>query len=111
MERVKEAEKPYRNGDWGIKYLFRGPRIDWGIVFLKPGQNMGAHYHREVEETFFILEGEGIMRVNDEELRVSAGDAIRLEPEERHDLRATESSFLKGIFIKVPYLPEDKINC
>jgi quercetin dioxygenase-like cupin family protein len=59
MEMVREEEKTFRNGDWGIKYLFRGPRLDWGIVFLKPGTSMGAHYHEEVEETFSHSGGSG----------------------------------------------------
>ena len=54
MELVREEDKAYRFGDWGIKYLFRGPRIDWGVFYLKPGTNLGAHYHNQVEETFFI---------------------------------------------------------
>ncbi len=111
MEWVREEEKAFREGDWGIKYLFRGPRLDWGIVYLKPGTNMGAHYHEEVEETFFILEGKGILKVNGQEIPVERGMAFRLEPHEKHDLFAPCDSSLKGIFIKVPYLPEDKINC
>ncbi|MGQ9472733.1 MAG: cupin domain-containing protein [Candidatus Caldatribacteriaceae bacterium] len=108
---MREEEKVFRGGDWGIKYLFRGPRLDWGIIYLKPGTSMGAHYHEEVEETFFILEGRGILRVNGEEIPVSQGMAFRLEPGEKHDLYTQENSSLRGIFIKVPYLPEDKINC
>ena len=111
MEMVREEEKTFRNGDWGIKYLFRGPRLDWGIVFLKPGTSMGAHYHEEVEETFLILEGQGALKVNGSEIPVAQGMAFRLEPGEKHDLRAAEHSHLRGIFIKVPYLPDDKINC
>ena len=52
MERVNEKEKEFRFGDSGPKYLFRGPKHEWGIVVLKPGQTLGAHYHNEVEETF-----------------------------------------------------------
>lgn len=111
MEMVRESEKSFRNGDWGIKYLFRGPRLDWGVVFLKPGTCMGAHYHREVEETFFILEGKGILRINEAEIPVEGGVAFRVEPGERHDLCTGEDSSLKGIFIKVPYCPEDKVDC
>ncbi len=37
MELVREEDKVYCFGDWGIKYLFRGPRIDWGGFILSQG--------------------------------------------------------------------------
>ena len=37
MELVREEDKAYRFGDWGIKYLFRGPRIDWECFILSQG--------------------------------------------------------------------------
>jgi len=110
VEIVHERDRTFREGDWGIKYLFRGPHLDCGVVYLKPGTSMGAHYHREVEETFFILEGRGILRVNGQDVPVAAGMALRVEPGERHDLLALDVP-LRGIFVKVPYLPEDKVSC
>lgn len=110
MEMVNEREQAFRQGDWGIKYLFRGPRLDCGVVYLKPGTNMGAHYHKEVEETFIILEGKGYLRLDNRDIPVEAGMALRVEPGERHDLLAPDMP-LRGIFVKVPYLPEDKVSC
>ena len=55
MQKVNEEECEFRGGDWGVKYIMRGPRIDWGVILLKPGQNMGLHGHREVEETFYFI--------------------------------------------------------
>ncbi|MDK2896111.1 MAG: hypothetical protein PWP04_231 [Candidatus Atribacteria bacterium] len=111
MEYVRADEKDFRHGDWGIKYLFRGPRVDWGIVYLKPGTSLGKHFHHQVEETFYILEGKGILQVDERELTVEAGTAVRLEPGEKHDLLASSEEAVRGIFIKVPYLPQDKVNC
>ncbi len=111
MDLVKEKDMPFRHGDWGIKYLFRGPRLDWGVVVLRPGEKMGAHYHEQVEETFFILEGEGKFVVDGKEVPVEAGTGCRLEPGERHDLVASSRHSLRGVFIKTPYLPDDKKAC
>lgn len=109
MERVNEKEKQYRQGDHGPKYLFRGPNIEWGIISFKPGQSLGAHYHEKVEETFFFLEGRPQILVNEKPYRVEEGDAFRLSPLERHDIVNDTSSAIKVLFIKAPYLPEDKI--
>ncbi len=111
MEKVRESEQEYRNGDCGVKYLLRGPKIDWGVILLKPGQRLGGHYHDEVEETFYILEGEGTFYVNDKPHYLVAGDAIRLQAPERHDVFNEGDQPLKMVFIKCPYLPQDKVSC
>lgn len=111
MERVNEAEIGFRFGDKGPKYLFRGPRIEWGIILLKPNDTLGAHLHNEVEETFYFIEGEPQMIINDLSHRVKSGDAFRIEPKEKHDIINDTSLPVRLIFIKAPYNPEDKVNC
>jgi len=61
MERVNEHECEFRFGDHGPKYLLRGPRLEWGIIRFQPGQELGAHKHEEVEETFYFEEGTPLM--------------------------------------------------
>lgn len=109
MQKVNEKDCQYRGGDWGIKYLLRGPKIDWGVLLLKPGQKMGAHGHRQVEETFYFINGFPKMLVNDTEYQAEEGDAFRIEPGEKHDIVNDTKETAKVVFIKVPYLPEDKI--
>ncbi|MCE5260337.1 MAG: cupin domain-containing protein [Chloroflexi bacterium] len=110
MQRVKESELMFRGGKSGVKYLMRGPRIDWGVILLLPGERLSGHYHNEVEETFYIVEGEGTIIVNGEEHAVAAGDVLRMETRDRHELRNSGSTNLKLVFIKCPYLPEDKVD-
>lgn len=111
MEKVNEHELTYRDGDHGVKYLFRGPKTDWGVILMKPGDRLGAHYHNEVEETFFLLEGHVKFYVNDIEHQAVPGDAFRLEPTDRHDIWNDSEDAAKFVFIKSPYLPQDKIAC
>ncbi|MHA1340627.1 MAG: cupin domain-containing protein [Promethearchaeota archaeon] len=110
MKKVNENDFQYRKGDSGPKYLMRGPNIDWGVILLKPGQKMGAHAHNKVEETFYFLTGEGKFYVNDEPHPVKAGDVFYIEPKEKHDIENTSSEDMKLVFIKYPYLPDDKIS-
>ena len=109
MQRINEADCEYRGGDWGIKYLLRGPKIDWGVLLLKSRQKMGAHGHRKVEETFYFLRGSPKILVNDTEYRTREGDAFRIDPGEYHDIVNDTKEVVKVVFIKVPYLPEDKV--
>ena len=110
MERVNENEQVFRKGDSGPKYMMRGPNIDWGIIVLKPGEKMGVHGHNEVEETFYFIQGAPTIIVNDAPYDVKEGDAFRLEPQEKHDIHNDTDSPVKLVFIKCPYLPEDKIS-
>ena len=76
MERVNANDLEWREGASGPKYLFRGPKLDWGVIRLLPGQTLGAHYHQRVEETFFFTSGAPLMMVNGVSHRVRIGDAF-----------------------------------
>jgi len=106
MEIVNEKDLPFKGG---VKYLIRGPHIDWGVMELEPGVVFDAHYHEEVEETFFILEGTGVFIINGKDVKVEAGNALRLEPKESHGIKNTGDSKLKMVFIKHIYRPKDKV--
>ena len=109
MEKVNEFDLQYRGGDSGVKYLFRGPRIDWGIFRFLPGQTLGKHCHKEVEETFYFTKGTGKMIIDEELYEIRIGDAYRVEPPECHNIINDANVPLEGIFIKHIYAPKDKI--
>jgi mannose-6-phosphate isomerase-like protein (cupin superfamily) len=110
MKYVNENDVAYRNVDSGPKYLLRGPNIDWGVMLVKSGESMGAHGHMETEEAFFFLQGSGKMVVNDCEYDATVGDVFYIEPQEKHDIVNTGEEDIKVVFIKHPYLPDDKIT-
>ncbi len=62
---------------------------------LPPGASTAAHHHVETEEIYYILEGEGRMRVGDDERQVGPGDAVAIPPGARHTLANTGSGVLK----------------
>jgi len=110
MQRVSERDLAYRDGDSGVKYMLRGPNLDWGVILLLPGQSLGGHYHQQVEETFYVASGEGLFTINGEEYLARQGDAFRMEATDRHDIRNEGHLPLKLLFIKYPYLPKDKVK-
>ncbi len=99
----------------GVKYMNRGPDIDWGIITLQPGDIKLSHYHQQMGETFYILEGitTFIVTIKNQEkdIKLTKGNAIRLKENEAHELRNETDSITKVIFIKEKYLPDDKIEC
>ncbi|MGB5105316.1 MAG: cupin domain-containing protein [Candidatus Zixiibacteriota bacterium] len=44
------------------------------------------HYHATSEEIYYIIKGQGEMRVGEEQFAVNAGDAIALLPGEKHKI-------------------------
>ena len=111
MEHINESEKEYRNKDSGVKYLFTGPKLDLGIMLLKPGETMGGHYHETVEEIFYFPEGGPVIIVNGVEMQVKDGDSFRMEPHDTHDIKNITAKEIKIIFMKSPSIPEDKKKC
>lgn len=107
---MNENDFEYRGGDSGVKYLMRGPSIDWGVILLNPGELMGskAHGHNEIDETFYFVEGDGIMIINDKELQAPQGSVFLCEPKELHNIRNDSNKPIKIVFIKGEYKPEDK---
>jgi quercetin dioxygenase-like cupin family protein len=110
MQYANERDLPYRDGDSGVKYLMRGPNIDWGLIRIPPGGHLGGHYHEQVEETFYVLAGEGLLTVNGQLHTAHPGDVFRLEPRDTHDIANPTGAPLDLVFIKSPYAPEDKVN-
>jgi len=110
MELTNAGDQAWRDGDSGVKYLGRGPKIDWGVVKFKPGQELGAHYHNEVEETFYFPHGAPLMFVAGERFRVRPGDAFRIEAAETHNIVNDTDVDVTAVFIKCPYQPEDKVK-
>ena len=62
---------------------------------VPPACSTDEHYHAKTEEIYFILEGEGRMRVEDETQDVRVGDSIAIPPGKKHKLWNTGSSPLR----------------
>ncbi len=110
MEKVNENSLAYRHEDHGPKYFFRGDRYEWGVICLRPDDRLGGHYHNEVEETFYFPDSAPLMIVNETEHRVVHGDVFKLAPGEKHDILNDTAAPIKIVFIKCPYLPDDKVS-
>jgi mannose-6-phosphate isomerase-like protein (cupin superfamily) len=56
---------------------------------LAAGQRTQRHYHRASEEIYFVLEGEGDLTIDGEQLHVGAGDAALIPAGTWHEIVAT----------------------
>ena len=64
------ASKPLGLEKSGLSYQF----------YLPGKRSMFGHKHREQEEIFIVLEGDGRIKLDDEIIEVSAFDAVRVAP-------------------------------
>ena len=107
---INESEKEYRFGDSGPKYLMKGPRMNFAVVQLQPGQDFKAHYHNIMEEDFFILEGEINIVVDGTVHHLKQGDLIHIEPLEVHYCFNPYGQTVKMISTLAPFQEADKVE-
>jgi mannose-6-phosphate isomerase-like protein (cupin superfamily) len=55
-------------------------------VVVPPGSTIGFHKHGENEEMYIVLEGKGLMKIEDDEVAVGKGDMILNPAGGRHGL-------------------------
>jgi mannose-6-phosphate isomerase-like protein (cupin superfamily) len=61
-----------------------------------------AHRHAKTEEIYYVVEGEGLMRLGDEVRRVGPGDAIAIPPGTLHQISNAGPSVLKFLCCCAP---------
>ncbi len=78
------VEKPGWSGAW---------------VVVMAGETTTPHAHEE-KEIFFIVEGSGIIRIGEQETRVSFGDSVFIDPRQEHCI-INDSSEARLLFLSV----------
>ncbi|HWC77542.1 MAG TPA: cupin domain-containing protein [Blastocatellia bacterium] len=69
---------------------------------LPPGCAVTPHFHRELEEIYYLLAGEGVMTVGNESRDVKAGDAVFVPRLHRHSLNNTGSEPIRLLVVCGP---------
>ena len=107
---INEDEREYRLGESGPKYLMKGPRINFALVRIRPGETFQAHYHNLMEEDFFVLEGMVDIVVDGVRHTLAPGDLIHMEPKEIHYLFNPYGQPAKMVAALAPSQEADKVN-
>lgn len=99
----------YRAQHAPVSQLLGAQKLGFGVVVLPPGKRAWPyHLHLVNEELFVILEGEGTLRMDGQELPVRAGDLISCPPGQHsaHQLINTSEQELKYLAISTRESPE-----
>ena len=63
--------------------------------------SIGRHRHAGVEEIYYVMDGEGVVRVNDESAPIRKGDAVPVLIEDVHSIDNTSGGDLELMVIGV----------
>jgi mannose-6-phosphate isomerase-like protein (cupin superfamily) len=70
-------------------------------VVVPPGSTIGFHKHGENEEMYIVLEGKGLLKIEDEEVTVNKGDMILNPAGGRHGLVNNSAGNIDLLVIQV----------
>lgn len=86
----KSSEPVSHNPEIFKKVLIRNGEIpnisQLAWVVFKPGQVAQSHTHADMDEIFFIEQGEGLINVNGKSFPLTAGTCLTVEPKEPHEV-------------------------
>ena len=74
---------------------------------LPVGTGTAPHHHVKTEEIYYILKGQGLMRVDDQTREVGVGDAIAIPPGAVHQITNTGSDILSFLCCCAPGYEHD----
>jgi len=108
MRVTNRADKPLADVVPGVRRAIffdaaeGSAQLSFGAAEIDPGKEIPIHRHkigdRYVEEGFFVLDGEGEVRVGDQSSPIRAGSFCVMSPAEGfHSIRNTGSKGLKFV--------------
>lgn len=71
-------------------------------VVIPPGKSSERHYNRELEEIYYILQGQGEMKIDGEAFSLGAGDACLIQPGEAHQMINRQKEDLAFLAVCAP---------
>ncbi len=97
---------------WELYHPGSSPVKDVSVAeaLVEPGRDTEMHRHRRSQEIYYILEGEGEMRLGEETLKVKQYDAVLIPPGTPHRMKNTGKSGLRMLCVcSPPYSHEDTL--
>src|SRR5262245_33380122 len=80
------------------------PTCNLHVTFIKDSV---THYHKACTEIYLVLDGQGTMELNGDQVEVGPGTVVYIEPGTRHRLRSKEG--IRTVVFGVPALcPDDE---
>jgi mannose-6-phosphate isomerase-like protein (cupin superfamily) len=112
---LQDCEESFAGDNTILRELLHPDKADLTLRYslahamLKPGKTSQPH-KLKTSEVYYILEGEGIMHIDDETEKVYPGQAVYIPPESRQFIHNSGNSDLKFLCIVDPaWRMEDEV--
>ena len=88
---------------------WNGSPVEIGVteVLTRVPQSECLHFH-DYHEYYLVLEGDGMLQVEGQEVRLTAGQTVMVEPGEKHRVTAVGASGIRWVIIKERSEPDSK---
>lgn len=100
-----EEEAVTHNADIKKRVMLRRGQLphltNFSQARIASGQSVSAHRHTGMHEVFFVAAGEGRIRVDDEEYRLSVGSCVAVESGEAHEITGTGATELVLLYFGI----------
>ena len=86
------GKEPYKTLDGSLVTELVRPqsegseKLSLAEAVIRPGQSTLFHVHRNSEEIYYVLEGEGLLRIGACQFEARVGDARLIRPGEEHNV-------------------------
>ena len=83
--------------------------LAFGVVEIEPGLTTPPHLHETEQEAWYVIFGQGQIRVGERKIDVEAGTVVVSPPRVEHQLYNPGPEVLKALFIFSPAGPEEAL--
>ena len=109
LDRKQLAPREKMHGGSGTAQYRRAlpPEVffsNWSYVdhlVLPPGASVGRHLHEGVEEFYYVINGQGMARINDETATIRKGDAVPVLLNDIHSFENSGSADLELLIVGI----------
>lgn len=71
-------------------------------IIIPPGNASARHFHRRSEESYLILSGTANLAIDDQNFKLSEGEAVLIKPDEIHQITNQDDQDLVFLAVCVP---------
>jgi quercetin dioxygenase-like cupin family protein len=99
--RTSPAERPEAGEpgwiDMDVRWLVTRATVGavqsvFGVTYFPPGSRHEIHRHPNAEEVEYLIQGEGVARVGDDDVSMTIGDAVFVARNDAHGFRNTSET-------------------
>jgi mannose-6-phosphate isomerase-like protein (cupin superfamily) len=80
----------------------RARQMSIADIIIPAGVAVKPHYHKVIEEIYYVTGGQGVMIIDGVEQKIGVGDAVVIRPGERHSVRNDSKAELRLIVTCTP---------